>query len=266
MLTPFISALDMHREILKLPTPSDEFQALASKISSTTDAGEGALVPLAVSLRQLGRDIIWCRFAPGDFSVFQQLGRRLAGRANGMSLYFTLADPSNNKFPTTPAPSHPNTPGPSTPLVSRPPSPERDETELKARLQRGEKGGTEDSEENESPVVEGSAFDEAKTPRSTRGKLALSLSRISLERTRTGGSQPSSPIVQSVRHHHHHHHHHHQHGQLQHNLLHLSLGRKKEYAVGVFESQRYMDLEARMLHDPHAEVYTQRMTRLLEEW
>lgn len=264
MLTPFISALDMHSEILGLPIPSEEFQALASKISSTIDAAEGGLVPLAASLRLLNRDIIWCRFAPNDFAVFQQLGRRLAGRANGMSLYFTLADPSSNRFPVTPVASRGNTPGPSTPLVSRPPSLERGESTSKVHLQR-EGTITENMGEGESPVAEGSAPDGTKTPRSTRGrKLVLSLSRrTSLERIRTGGSQPSSPIVTSAHHHHHHHHHHH--GQLHHALLHMSLGRKREHAVGVFESQRYLNLEAKRLHDPHSEMHTQRMTRMLEE-
>lgn len=187
-----------------------------------------------------------------------------------MSLYFTMADLSEgNRFPIPPAaaggPSNSNTPGPSSPFVSRPPSPKRGETGLTTHPEKEEEGVTGDTEELESPIVEGSTPDGTRTPTSARGrKPIISLSRkTSLERIQTGGSQT---IASSV-HHRHHHHHHHQHAQLQHNLLHMSLGRMKEYApVGVFESQRYLNLEAKRLHDPRAEMHTQQMTRLLEEW
>jgi hypothetical protein len=46
----------------------------------------------------------------------------------------------------------------------------------------------------------------------------------------------------------------------------LSLGRKREEGVvGVFESQRYMNLEARR-HDPYGQHHTQQLTELLGEW
>jgi hypothetical protein len=66
----------------------------------------------------------------------------------------------------------------------------------------------------------------------------------------------------------HHHHVFHNHGhQLHHSLLHISLERRRgEQAVGVFESQRYMNLEAAKFHDPDADIYKQRMTELLRDW
>ncbi|KAF7295393.1 hypothetical protein MIND_01078900 [Mycena indigotica] len=64
--------------------------------------------------------------------------------------------------------------------------------------------------------------------------------------------------------HHSHHHHHHHHNLLIHSL-HLSLGRKKaEHAVGVFESQRYLDLEANLVH-PEVESHTKETTELLSK-
>ncbi|KAJ7047102.1 hypothetical protein C8F04DRAFT_1308883, partial [Mycena alexandri] len=57
-----------------------------------------------------------------------------------------------------------------------------------------------------------------------------------------------------------------QHHNLLHNsLLHLSLGRRKhEQVVGVFESHRYLDLEAHMSH-PESEAHTRETTNLLSQ-
>ncbi|KAF5346488.1 hypothetical protein D9756_010113 [Leucocoprinus leucothites] len=284
-LTPLISSLDDHCKILDTDVRSDEFGSLANSITVAGDSSEGVLISLAASVRLLNNDFSWSRFAPDDFCTFQRLGRRLAGRANGMTVYFTLADPSRDPFPTTPAPSGANTPlVPGSPVVSRPPSPVRGEGRPKLRVQV-EDGVVPGSEiqstidgggvvkvvapgPGESPLLDG-----AKTPHSTRSRRMFRSrppsrkpSR-SLERMRTGGSQTSSPIIATSPHHHHSHLHHHGH-QLHHSLLHLSLGIRKgggEHAVGVFESQRYMNLEATRLHDPYGDVYTQRATELLRD-
>ncbi|KXN81239.1 hypothetical protein AN958_05700 [Leucoagaricus sp. SymC.cos] len=238
-LTPLISSLDLHSKILDAEIPSDEFTSLASQIQGAVDGSEGVLLSLAASVRLLNNDISWSRFAPNDFVAFQQFGRRLTGRANGMTVYFSLADPSRDPFPMTPAPSGANTPAtaPSSPVASRPPSPGPLEGRPKFRVQ------TEDADSIEMTAAEHVVR--------------------SLERVRTTGSQTSSsPVVSTTTHHHHLHHHH----QLHHSLLHLSFGKKRgEQAVGVFESQRYMNLEARKLHDPYADIYTQRMTHLLRD-
>ncbi|KAJ7172199.1 hypothetical protein C8R46DRAFT_893839 [Mycena filopes] len=74
-----------------------------------------------------------------------------------------------------------------------------------------------------------------------------------------GDSLPPTPTRRS-RHSHHPSHHH---NLLHNSLLHLSLGRKKhEHAVGVFESHRYLDLEANLVH-PESETHTRETTRLL---
>ncbi|KAF9446717.1 hypothetical protein P691DRAFT_776668 [Macrolepiota fuliginosa MF-IS2] len=262
LLAPFISTLDLHRQILDTIVPSDEFRALASSITSNLDQAEGSLAPLAACVRLLNSDFVLCRFAPDDFRAFQVLGRRLAGRANGMSLYFRLADPSNDKFPITPGPSVVNTPGPSSPAASRSHSPERTDGRGRPHLRvQTDDTNPEGRQGNGEEVI----LDEARTPRSARSRMftkSRPISRkpsTSLERTRSAGSPPASPVL------HHHHHHHHHHHLLHQSLLHLSLGRKKEHAVGVFESQRYLNLEARRLNDPYGEVCTQRLTRLLQE-
>ncbi|KAJ7157023.1 hypothetical protein C8R43DRAFT_998138 [Mycena crocata] len=59
--------------------------------------------------------------------------------------------------------------------------------------------------------------------------------------------------------------HSHHHSLLHNSLLHLSLGRKKsEHVVGVFESHRYLDLEAH-LHHPETEAHTKETTKLLSQ-
>ncbi|KAG6840492.1 hypothetical protein C0991_006362 [Blastosporella zonata] len=51
-----------------------------------------------------------------------------------------------------------------------------------------------------------------------------------------------------------------------HGLLHFHPGRHRhENAVGVFESQRYMNLEATRMNDPYAEIYTAQMVDNLNE-
>ncbi|XP_006457385.1 hypothetical protein AGABI2DRAFT_212754 [Agaricus bisporus var. bisporus H97] len=206
-LTPLISSLEQHRQLLGSSVASEEFSALASSIKSSNNAAEGSLLGLAAAYRLLRIDIIWARFAPTDFCVLHSLGRKLSTRADGMTRYFVFANPHIDKFPATPMPSGYNTPAPTTPQLSRAPSIEHPE---------------------------------------------------------------GRPTLHHSDHHHHHRHrthsHTHQHGPHLHSaLLHLSLGRKREEGiVGMFESQRYMNLEAKM-HDPCAEHYTQLLTELLRE-
>ncbi len=51
---------------------------------------EGALIPLAAAARLLKSDLIYGRFAPEDFRTFQNLFRRLAGRADGLGVYLDI--------------------------------------------------------------------------------------------------------------------------------------------------------------------------------
>ncbi|CAK5277324.1 unnamed protein product [Mycena citricolor] len=78
-------------------------------------------------------------------------------------------------------------------------------------------------------------------------------------------TSPPSPRSMSRSRHRHSHFHPHQLSLLHHTLLNLPLHRKKaEHAVGVFESHRYLDLEAHM-HHPEAEAHTREITALLAQ-
>ncbi|EDQ99398.1 uncharacterized protein LACBIDRAFT_316563 [Laccaria bicolor S238N-H82] len=199
VLSPLITALDMHRALLKTPTVSHEFLEKVEAIKNTVARAEGAVVALVPSARLLPSDIIYCRFAPGDFMTFQDFARRIVGRAHGMGLYFTLIDPTRERFPVTPAPSLPGTPRPGTPSL----------------------------------------------------ELAGGVSPL-----------PSRSHSRAPSENHPHPHHH---------VLHQSLSNlaktrsKREHAVGVFESHRYLDIEATRLHDPNSEACTARTTELLSE-
>ncbi|KAJ6630533.1 hypothetical protein B0H10DRAFT_1981580 [Mycena sp. CBHHK59/15] len=215
VLAPLSKSFELHQIILKKDPYSPEFSSTASTIADLVSKSEAGLIPLAASVRLLKSDLIYSRFAPTDFIALQMVTKRMAVRANGMKIYFTLVDPTREKFPVTPAPSRGGTPVPGSPLVSRPPS------------------------------ITG-------TP-----------TRENMEDL-TEDSVPPTPTRRNRAHSHHHHHSHH-HNLLHNPLLHLSLGRKKsEHAVGVFESHRYLDLEANLSH-PESEAYTRTATMLLSQ-
>lgn len=192
-----------------------------------------------------------------------------------MTRYFVFANPHIDKFPATPMPSGYNTPAPTTPQLSRAPSIEHPEGRptLHVEVQPRE-GDTHridlTTNEDNNTTLEGT---------SSRSVRAMASFRTASSKGREGISISSPPLTPTTTSHHHHsdhHHHHHrhrthshthQHGPHLHSaLLHLSLGRKREEGiVGMFESQRYMNLEAKM-HDPCAEHYTQLLTELLREW
>ncbi|KAK0473358.1 hypothetical protein IW261DRAFT_1503962 [Armillaria novae-zelandiae] len=199
VLGPLIKSLELHRSLRDIPTNSPEFASTAESIKAAVKQAEGGLIPLAISARLLPSDLIYARFAPTDFKALQAIARRMAVRANGLTIYLSIIRPNAQS------------------------SLERDVTEP----------GT--------PT--GSVF----TNRRSHG--------------------PSRTHSRSRSHHHHHHHHHHHgfHNLLRDSLLHLSLPKvqKNEQAVGVFESHRYMDLEATFFHDPEVDAYTQRTTELL---
>ncbi|KAJ6597201.1 hypothetical protein DFH09DRAFT_113905 [Mycena vulgaris] len=206
VLAPLAKSFELHQAILKKDPYSTEFSATAAAIAASVAKSEAGLVPLAASARLLKSDLIYSRFEPTDFIELQTVAKRMAVRANGMSIYFTVVDPMREKFPITPVPSRGGTPVPESPVVSRPPSPPRSPS----------RDNMDDFESN---------------------------------------SVPPTPIRRS-RHSHHH-------SLLHNSLLHLSSGRKKnEPAVGVFESHRYLDLEAHLSH-PNTEAHTKETTMLL---
>ncbi|KAJ7444827.1 hypothetical protein FB451DRAFT_1433746 [Mycena latifolia] len=212
VLAPLAKSFELHQAILKKDPYSTEFSAMAASIEALVAKSEASLVPLAASARLLKSDLVYSRFAPTDFTDLQKVAKRMAVRANGMSRYFTLVDPTREKFPLTPIPSRGGTPVPGSPVVPRPPSPPRTPT-------------------RESMDYFG---DDNVPPTPTRRN----------------------------RHSHSHAHHH---SLLHNSLLHLSLGRKKhEPAVGVFESHRYLNLEAHLGH-PETETHTKETTSLLSQ-
>lgn len=106
---------------------SVEFAASAGTIHGLVDKAEGGLYGAGAASRLLKRDIVWGRFSPTDIGSLEILLRLMVVRANGMGVYFTLIDPTRERFPMTPAPSAPATPTmsrtptrPSTPVDDKP--------------------------------------------------------------------------------------------------------------------------------------------------
>ncbi|GJE89275.1 aromatic acid exporter family member 2 domain-containing protein [Phanerochaete sordida] len=244
---PLEQFLAKHRTILKMDPSSEEFADAAKELKGLVDKSEGGMAPTAVWLRLLPRDIVWGRFAPSDISALQWSVRRIVTRAEGMNIYFSLIDPTRERFPVTPAPTTPNTPvltRTNTPAVSRSSSP------VRGRRDRSADGAR-------TPETPHSVHyrKHAQTP--LHQAIARQLRHLS--RTRTH---------QSHRHHHHHHSGYHD------NHLHLSLlelahtlgsRHDTESAVGVFESQRYITLEATRLSHHQSPEMTARFTELLSQ-
>ncbi|KAF8642481.1 hypothetical protein AX16_009482 [Volvariella volvacea WC 439] len=280
VIAPFEASLSLHRQLLHTPTTDlPAFSEITTSIVNAVNQAEAAFVPLAASARLLGNDTIYARFAPTDFKEFQKMMRRIIGRANGMSMYFALIDPTRERFPVTPAHSVIQTPvmsatpvlGSSTPTTaSRDTSPER-----RQHKKDESRNATDDEKEGEH-------------------RRHQHHEKQSLHRRRRGRTSGAGGVSHGHSHGHSHSHshpHHHHHNLLHNALLHLSrqhhlglahrsytgsgtfggtvfgLGSHgvTEQAVGVFESHKYMNLEATRLHHPDAEMHTSWTTRLLNE-
>ena len=247
IISPLITSLKLHRTLLQTPTDSPSFVSMAQTIVKTVNQSEAALGPLAGSARLLPSDILYSRFAPNDFCEFQGLSRRFVGRANGLARYFTLIDPTRERFPTTPAPSLPNSPRVSSPpRMSSPPrvSSTRLSSPPRGRLSHHRTSVEDDDQETDLDYVENVA----------RGQVSPTPSM----RLPVGShSRPTSK----------HHHHAHQHHLLHKNLLKVATARvrKQEAAVGVFAIRRYLDIEAARSNDPNSEHHTRKTTELLSD-
>ncbi|KAF8149165.1 hypothetical protein B0H34DRAFT_735166 [Crassisporium funariophilum] len=287
VLTPLISAIDIHRDLLSIPLPPtslapsssasdpevDEYTKKINSAITSIKACEAALIPLAASARLLKSDLIYARFAPPDFRVFHRTCKRLAGRANGLGGFFALVGVGpfagvgigtggqNTPAPSTsgtPAHTVPNTPGTWSPAPgSRGTSPERGTKERKP--------STGDALRDETQHL-------SKTPTAASAPQPPHSPTRSI-RTHARASSSSSANPKTHSHHAHHHDHHHL---LQKSLLSLASRssfrnahdqarrrREPEHAVGTFESQRYLNLEATRLWDPHREEWTRRAMGLL---
>jgi hypothetical protein len=236
---PLITGLELHRTLLRTPTDSPDFSTKG--IIVAVNQADGSLANLAAAARLLKIDVIYSRFGPSDFEELHKLMRRLAVRSNGMTVYFTLLDPTRERFPVTPAPSGPQTPVTTTPSTSRPPSPDHDNA--------GNFSGS------RTPVTV-STNTISLLRRAAEGIHAFAMENLIPKRARTlitvihGESRSQK------------------HDNLLHNsLLHLAISRnpKPEHAVGVFESSRYLNLESMRLSHPDSVQTTARITRLLYE-
>ncbi|KAF8811417.1 hypothetical protein BYT27DRAFT_7336184 [Phlegmacium glaucopus] len=263
VLTPLISAIDLHRTLLNTPFPIDsdtpsssmnmiEYTESVNAASTSIKASEAALGPLAASARLMKSDLIYGRFAPLDFKAFQKMFRQMSAGMDGLATFFSIVGVGpgagigmGTDDSGTPAHTVPNTPGMGTPAAG----PSR-RTSLDKLYD-----------------------DEGKPHTPSRPHSIQSHSNVA-----------SSPrhSVHDPQHHHHSHHHSHSHPHNHHHLLHTSLvsisrpsqrmsydkpnrGHETEHAVGTFESQRYLNLEATRLWDPNREEWTRKSMQILGE-
>ncbi|KAF8911493.1 hypothetical protein CPB84DRAFT_1671782 [Gymnopilus junonius] len=230
-LTPVLSALSDHAKLLATPLNSAEFAPSLNILRKDARSCETELVTLAAAGRLLKNDLIYARFAPDDFIAFQGKLKRLAGRMDGLGVYFSLVDLSRERFPgTIRTSSHSTTPGTPRDYLSRATS---------------------------------------RTSTGTTPSLQASPRRRRHSHYRTHSTSQSHLHFHDVFYPpHSHHSHHHNDGldsTMPHHLLHSSLlmehtsERKAEYAVGIFESQRYLNLEAMVLMDPNEDEWNEKI-------
>ncbi|KAK7688323.1 hypothetical protein QCA50_008695 [Cerrena zonata] len=237
VLEPLNAALSQHREVLAMDPSSDEFKSTVTSIKTLVDSSEASLASAGAVNRLLKLDIVWGRFAPADLAALQWWLRRLVTRSNGMGIYFSLIDPTRERFPVTPAPSTPITPAVgNTPEPSRPPSPNGDEHPGRAARRRFNKDNHLNKSASSSPL---------------RHSISQTLTR------------------HFSKHQHHTQHDHHLHFSLLHLAHNLSLSRvstsPSEAVVGVFESQRYLHIESTRLSAARSPEATALFTELLHE-
>ena len=177
--------------------------------------------------------------------MFQDLARRMASRGNGMGMYFSMIDPTRERFPGAPGASVPQTP-------------------------RMEGGATPRMEGGATPRMEGAMTPRGSAPGSRVGSPERTDESAGRESDRRRSRSHSRQVLHQasrnrVGHHRQHGHHHHDHHRLLHHALLPVRSSRFEHAVGVFESQKYLNLEATKLRDPLAEEYTAQTTTLLND-
>lgn len=192
----------------------------------------------AASLQKL--DIIYSRFAPMDFTQLHTLTRRLVARASGMNMYYTLVDPTRERFPVV-SESIPATPTYNSPSHSRAPSPARDSEEPIA-------SGDSEKENSSGFTAEGGSMRHASHHHPQAHHHTGVHHRIPRLRRRY--------LPHNIFHHPSHSHS---------SLLHFALSHttKPESAVGVFESLHYLNLEATHMYHPDSDAHATRATELL---
>jgi hypothetical protein len=237
VICPLYTGFRQHLSLLETSTASQDFSPKAVRASASKS--ESALAPLAASARLLGRDISWGRFSGKDLDGMRGKIQRLVMRAHGMNVYFTLTDPTRERFPVTPVPSQLGSPAMGTPNVSRPSSPSRTEESPSASpaLPHSPVGCSQSEQHRGRPVQQRHPhFDIDRPSRSVKAHSHSTLFR-------RHHRQSHISLLMGVHHH----------------------DNLREHVVGVFESQRYLDLESHHFAHPLAAYYTERSTTLLRQ-
>ncbi|KAH9905564.1 uncharacterized protein B0H18DRAFT_1132072, partial [Fomitopsis serialis] len=273
-LEPLEAALREHRAVLRRPPFGSDFSSTVQKINGLVTKSEGGLGPAAAALRLVKNDVIWGRFAPADIGHMQEFGRRLVVRANGLGIFFTLIDPTRERFPVTPLPSKPNTPvmtpvalrgqslsQPGTPaLGSNSPDPRSDPDSVAwGRSPPPSRPGSPTPsavDTKERGRLRHRTGRSKTNPSGSLSSLRLSISRHLHLRHRQPDSEEDG-----------------QNQRLHFSLLHLAHSLSVphasapvgETAVAVFESQRYLALEATRLSHPDSPEATETFVDLLGE-
>ena len=298
VLSPLLVSITIHEQLLATPLTSSEFADVLASMRSETKKSEIALAPLAAAARLIGNDLSYARFAPGDFKAFQKMSRLLAGRIDGLDVYWGLVDPQRERFPAVPGTVDRSNGYYATPVVSVPPTPRCHAS--RSRVQTPEPSLMENTDgdnlnSSHSPGLASTTYQPSSsiiTP-----PHSPSLTRPS---TRPSSIHRNSGCTDSYGrgHPHDHGHSHHSHAGLSHIFTHspkhlseilhslahhgsrqtsrppsLSRKEKEHYSrkkyqegVGTFESQKYLDLENTKLYDPDEERYLQISGGLLREW
>ncbi|KAG1817351.1 hypothetical protein EV424DRAFT_1324468 [Suillus variegatus] len=238
-VTPLAAAISLHRSHLLEDVTSSAFSY--KQITDAANKAENTLPMLAAAARLLKLDIVYTRLAPTDYNEMHGIVRKLMVRVHGMGVYFTLIHPTREQFPVTPAVSHP-----ATPVHPRSPSP------------RPDRPSSVTTEERHAP----SADKEIRHRKPSHHHQPLSFHARSYPANSTSPLHSPRPYKHSRSHHAHH-------TLLHSSLLHLALSRvpkhSGETAVGVFESQKYLNLEAIHLSHPDSNFFTARANELLSD-
>ncbi|CCM03488.1 uncharacterized protein FIBRA_05622 [Fibroporia radiculosa] len=256
LFDPLEAALIEHRAILGLSPSGPEFSAAVTKIYGLVAKSEAGLAPAAGALRLVKHDIIWGRFSPSDVGALQWFARRLVTRAHGLGVFFTLIDPTRERFPVTPVSRTPVdsrtlTPSashPVTPLPSRPPSPNRIRTLSRSATPPGPSSPPADHEHSRGRMRHRTNWKHTPSASAIRRTISQHL-HFRLRKAEEDD----------------------QHQRLHFSLLHLAHTlalphphtASPENAVGVFESQRYLALEATRLTYPDSPENMEHFVALL---
>lgn len=283
VLEPLGAFLQEHRNILKLDPSSPEFAASVKTLRGLVNKSEGGLTAAGVWYRLLQRDIVYGRFAPGDVGGLQWWIRRIVTRSEGMNIYFTLIDPTREKFPVTPAPT-----APATPTRTREASPVRSSRSSATHTVDGDAQPPNHAAETPTSSPKSHTEDEkdsirrrrkANTPSAgrehTREQSPLHFALMRQFRDNFGNHGHGHISRHSASHDDH----------MHFSLLHFAhaltfpsfpsfdhhrfadghVAAFGESVVGVYESQRYLALESTRLTYPNSPILTDQFTKLLGE-